>query len=225
MARILIVDDERDLRHVVAFNLEQEGHQTLEAEGGLEGLWLARRHRPDLVLLDLMLPDLPGLEVCRVLKAHETTRTIPLIMLTARGEAADRVLGLELGAEDYVIKPFSVRELLLRVGIALGRQPGAPPAASELTSGPVRVDGFSRRAWVHGRALALSEPELRLLARLVEHRGRAPPRVALTDAVWGAGADVEEQQLEGLIDRLREKLGAAGERIEAVEGGGYRFRA
>ncbi|HEY3448501.1 MAG TPA: response regulator [Myxococcales bacterium] len=149
MARILLVEDEADLRRVLVFNLLGAGHRPIEAEGGLEGLRLARQHRPELVLLDLLLPDLSGQEVCRALKAHAATEAIPVVMLTARGEVEDRVRGLELGAEDYVVKPFSVREVLLRVAAVLRRKAGADLAASsELRCGPVRIDASERRVYV-----------------------------------------------------------------------------
>src|SRR5688572_2049060 len=176
MGKILVIDDEADLLEVVDFNLTQAGHQVITATDGEAGIELARRHSPDLVLLDLMLPKLPGTEVCRALKRDPATRTVPVLILTARGEEIDRVVGFELGADDYVCKPFSVRELLLRVAAILKRvqQPvdGDPkdPRQQEIQFGTLLVDPEAHRAWVEGEEVELSALEFRLLTTLYERR-------------------------------------------------------
>ncbi len=227
MARILVVEDDPDLRSTLAYNLLRARHEPLEAEGGLVALQLARARSPDLVLLDLMLPDLPGLEVCRALRANAATQRVPVLMLTARGEERDRVLGLELGADDYVVKPFSVRELLLRIGNCLRRHPGgavARAAASE-GGGVARVDVAEGAVWVRERRVCLTPPEARLVACLLDGGRQPRRRVALADAAWGAGADVDEGQLEALMEGVAGKLAAAGARVEDLGSAGYRFSA
>ncbi|MDP2876799.1 MAG: response regulator transcription factor [Holophaga sp.] len=227
MARVLVIEDERDLQQVLAYNLRKEGYEVLQAVDGLEGLRTAKVHRPDMILLDLMLPDLPGTEVCKGLKADVTTRDIPVLMLTAKGEEIDRVLGFELGAEDYVVKPFSVRELLLRIQAILRRAHGAKPSNPEdaLIFGRLRIDTAAHRVWVDDLEVQLTSIEFRLLVMLYERRNRVQSRASLLEDVWGLQADTETRTVDTHVKRLREKLGAAEAYIETVRGVGYRFAA
>jgi two-component system phosphate regulon response regulator PhoB len=228
MAHILIIEDERDLQEVLEYNLRRAGHEIAVASGGREGIDLARRSVPDLVLLDLMLPDIPGTTVCTTLKSDPATSHVAVVMLTAKGEEIDRVLGFELGADDYLTKPFSVRELLLRIQAILRR--GVPrPVAEEagdraITFGLLCIDPGAHRAWVDGRELQLTSLEFRLLLVLYERRNRVQTRSALLDDVWGIEADITTRTVDTHVKRLREKLGRAAAYIETVRGVGYRFR-
>jgi two-component system phosphate regulon response regulator PhoB len=223
MARILVIEDERDLQQVLAYNFRQAGHEVLTASGGQEGLRIAREQRPDLVLLDLMLPDLPGTEVCRALKREPGTHDCAVVMVTAKGEEIDRVVGFELGADDYVVKPFSVRELLLRVQAILRRSWSDQPAAPTFEFGCMRIDRDAHRAWVHGKEVELTALEFKLLTTLHDRRNRVQTRGALLSDVWGIDADITTRTVDTHVKRLREKLGEAGEYIETVRGVGYRF--
>ena len=227
MVRVLVIEDERDLQQVLAYNLRKEGYEVLQAVDGLEGLRTAKIHHPDMILLDLLLPDLPGTEVCKGLKADPTTRDIPVLMLTAKGEEIDRVLGFELGAEDYVVKPFSVRELLLRIQAILRRTHGAKLSNPEdaLTFGRLRIDTAAHRVWVDDVEVQLTSIEFRLLVMLYERRNRVQTRASLLEDVWGLQADTETRTVDTHVKRLREKLGAAEAYIETVRGVGYRFAA
>jgi len=225
MARILVVEDEADIRQVLLYNLGQAGHEAIAASRGGEGLAAARDRRPDLVLLDLMLPDISGLEVCRQLKTDPALRTVPVIMVTARSEEIDRVVGLELGADDYIVKPFSVRELILRVQAVLRRALTAPVAGEgkELAFGKLRVDREAHRAWVDGEEITLTPLEMKLLWTLWERRGRVQSRGRLLDDVWEASPENNTRTVDTHVKRLREKLGVAGAYVETVRGVGYRF--
>jgi two-component system phosphate regulon response regulator PhoB len=226
MARILVVEDEADIRQVLVYNLGEAGHEVLAAERGAVALALLEEQQPDLVLLDLMLPDVSGLEICRKLKSDASLRAIPVIMLTARSDEIDRVVGFELGADDYVVKPFSVRELGLRIQAVLRRAQG--PAASgedgsELLFGRLRVDRKAHRAWVDGDEVALTPLEMKLLWTLWQRRGRVQTRATLLDDVWEASPENNTRTVDTHIKRLREKLGPAGCYVETVRGIGYRF--
>jgi two-component system phosphate regulon response regulator PhoB len=223
MARILVIEDERDLQQVLAYNLRQAGHDVTTASGGQEGLRLAREEPPDLVLLDLMLPDLPGTEVCRALKREAATQGAAVVMVTAKGEEIDRVVGFELGADDYVVKPFSVRELLLRVQAILRRSWSEQPIAPTFEFGCLRVDREAHRVWVHNKEVELTALEFKLLTTLHDRRNRVQTRGALLSDVWGIDADITTRTVDTHVKRLREKLGDAGEYIETVRGVGYRF--
>jgi two-component system, OmpR family, phosphate regulon response regulator PhoB len=225
MARILVIEDERDLQQVLAYNLRAGGHTVLDALSGDLGLKQAQTERPDLILLDLMLPDLSGLEVCKHLKAEPATRSIPVLMLTARGEEIDRVLGFELGAEDYVTKPFSVRELLLRIRAILRRSKGngSLEAAATIHFGQLRIDPEAYRVWAQEEEVQLTAMEFRLLLTLYERRNRVQTRAVLLEDVWGLQADTETRTVDTHVKRLREKLGTAEAYIETVRGVGYRF--
>jgi two-component system phosphate regulon response regulator PhoB len=224
MARILIIEDERDLQKVLDFNLREAGHEVLSALRGREGLQLAREGRPDLILLDLMLPDISGTEVCKALKRDPKTQGIAVMMLTAKGEEVDRIVGFELGADDYVVKPFSVRELLLRVDAILRRgkgehRAGGPP----IEFGRLRIDREAHRAWVDESELQLTAIEFKLLVTLYERRNRVQTRETLLDDVWGIEAAITTRTVDTHVKRLREKLGPAGRYVETVRGVGYRF--
>jgi two-component system phosphate regulon response regulator PhoB len=231
---ILIVDDERDLLSVLEFNLKQAGFETLLATSGAEALAQLRRRLPDLVLLDLMLPDLSGTEVCRAIKNDPRTRHVPVMMLTAKGEEVDKVVGFELGAEDYVTKPFSVRELVLRVKALLRRAaPGAgaasgavPAGAAERDPEPVgsiRVDLAAHRAYVAGEEVVLTPLEFRLLITFMSRVGRVQSREQLLEDVWEMSSEIETRTVDTHVKRLREKLGPARDLLETVRGIGYRL--
>jgi len=223
MARILVVEDEADLRQVLEFNLSAAGHEVQTVSTGEAALRKARERRPDLVLLDLMLPDISGLEVCRQFKTDEAIRNVPIVMLTARGDEIDRVVGFEIGADDYVAKPFSLRELTLRIGAVLRRKDTPPADADSTVFGRLRLDRQAHRAWVAGEELDLTALEFKLLSVLYERRDRVQSRTVLLDVVWGIRADVTTRTVDTHVKRLREKLGAARDYVETVRGVGYRF--
>jgi two-component system phosphate regulon response regulator PhoB len=220
--RVLVIEDERALTEVLVYNLEREGYETAVAHDGPEGLRKAQMLLPDLVLLDLMLPGLGGIEVCRELRSGERTRDIPIIILSAKAEETDQVVGFSLGADDYVTKPFSVKVLLQRIKALQRRQGGAEPVdVVEYLS--VRIDRVRHRAFVEGRELELTPTEFRLLECLVRQPGRAFTRHQLKDAAIGEGTFVLERTIDVHVKTLRRKLGAA-DLIETVRGVGYRFR-
>ena len=224
MARILIVEDERDLQTVLEYNFRRAGHDVLRALRGEDALRMARQHRPDLICLDIMLPDVPGTDVCRQLKSDPATRAIPVMMLTAKGEEVDRVVGFELGADDYVVKPFSVRELLLRIQAVLRRSAGEVDEHPLIEFGRLRVDRDAHRVWVDGTEVQLTALEFKLLLTLHGRRDRVQSRDVLLDVVWDVQADVTTRTVDTHVKRLREKLGVAGAYIETVRGVGYRLR-
>jgi two-component system phosphate regulon response regulator PhoB len=225
---VLIVDDERDLRELVDYNLRQAGYRTMHAASGAEALERARTHAPQLIVLDLNLPDTSGTEVCRQLKADPKTHSTAVLMLTARGTETDRIVGLELGADDYVVKPFSVRELVLRVDAIRRRtaKPGSPLSASRriLRRGPIELDVEAFIARVDGEEIPLTLLEFRLLAYLIEGEGRVRTRDDLLSNVWNTSPEAETRTIDTHVKRIRDKLGAAGEVIETVRGLGYRIR-
>ena len=223
MARILVIEDEPDLQKVLAFNLKQAGHQVTSALRGREGLDLARAERPDLVLLDLMLPDLPGTDICKALRRDPRAKDIAIVMLTAKGEEIDRVVGFELGADDYLVKPFSIRELLLRIDAVLRRTRSEPVLEPAIEFGCLRVDREAHRVWVEGQEIELTALEFKLLLSLHDHKNRARTRTALLDEVWGIQADITTRTVDTHVKRLREKLGPAGAYVETLRGVGYRF--
>ncbi len=223
MARVLFIEDEPDLRDILQYNLEREGHQVSLAATGQEGLRLARASMPDLVLLDVMLPDTSGIAVCASLKSDERTRAARVIMVTARGEESDRLVGFELGVDDYVVKPFSVKELMMRVAAVLRRSDDVPGANRLLEFGALRLDRAAHRAWVGGAEVALTSLEFKLLVLLYERRNRVQTRSALLSDVWGIEADITTRTVDTHVKRLREKLGRAGSYVETVRGVGYRF--
>jgi two-component system phosphate regulon response regulator PhoB len=224
MGRILVIEDERDLQEVLRYNLREAGHEVLSALTGQEGLKLAREQAPDLVLLDLMLPDLPGTQVCRTLRADPKLQQMAIVMVTAKGEEIDRVLGFELGADDYVVKPYSMRELLLRVQALLRRRAEPAPQGRTVEFGALRFDREAHRAWVTEREIELTALEFKLLALLYDRRNRVQTRESLLNDVWGIHAEVTTRTVDTSVKRLREKLGQAGAYVETVRGVGYRFR-
>jgi two-component system phosphate regulon response regulator PhoB len=223
---ILIVEDEPDLLEMLEFNFRQAGFDTRSSELGAGALELARQApQPGVILLDLMLPDVSGMEVCRQLRADPATRDIGIIMVTAKAEEIDRVVGFELGADDYVVKPFSVRELILRVRSLLRRRQPPPAVSDRLTIGPLRVDRAAHRAWVQEDEVALTALEFRLLNTLLQRRGHVQSRECLLEDVWGMDGSITTRTVDTHVKRLREKLGAAASLVETVRGVGYRFRA
>ncbi len=223
---ILVVDDEVDIVAALSYNLRRDGFVPRSAASGAEAMaLLGGGAHFDLVILDLVLPDISGCQLCRQLKTQPHTRTMPVIMLSARGEEIDRVVGLEMGADDYVVKPFSPRELLLRVRAVLkryGAEEGGPPAQA-LSAGLLRLDPIAYRVWVDGRDVRLTALEFRLLRCFVGRQGRVQTRHALLCDVWGIRAEVTTRTVDTHVKRLREKLGAAGRYIETLRGVGYRF--
>ena len=224
--RILVVDDEPDITALVAYHLAKAGYRVSTAANGTDALKTATEQRPDVVVLDLMLPGLSGLDVLQALRKQEDTRDVGVIMLTARREEADRIRGLALGADDYLTKPFSPNELTLRVA-AIIRRLAAPSTSggSQLVAGSIVVDRSAHRATVDGQALLLTATEYKLLLTLLERRGRVQTRPQLLETVWDAQPDIQTRTVDMHVQRLRTKLGEAGDQIETVRGFGYRFKS
>jgi two-component system phosphate regulon response regulator PhoB len=221
--RVLVIEDERGLTEVLSYNLQREGYETVVAHDGQEGLRKAQTLLPDLILLDLMLPVMSGLEVCRELKAGERTRDIPIVMLTAKAEETDQVVGFSLGADDYVTKPFSVKVLMQRIKALQRRRDGSNDPSAVVEHLGVRIDRLRHRAFVNDRELTLTPTEFRLLECLLRQPGRAFSRHQLMDAAIGEGQIVLERTIDVHIKTLRKKIGDA-DLIETVRGVGYRFR-
>lgn len=224
--RVLVVDDEPDIVALVAYHLAKSGYSVLTATSGPEGLALARREKPSLIVLDLMLPGLSGQEVMSQLRADQSTATIAVLMLTARREESDRIHGLTLGADDYLTKPFSPQELVLRVGAILRRVKAGTGESSEVQEiGPLKIDRTAHRVTVDGRDVELTPTEFKLLLLLAERKGRVQPRNMLLEIVWEAAPDIQTRTVDMHVQRLRAKLGGAGDMIETVRGFGYRLRS
>lgn len=224
--RILAVDDEPDLLELVEYNLREAGYTVSTAKDGASALAEVRRQRPDLILLDLMLPDISGTEVCKRLRRDPDTESIPIVMLTARGQEIDRVVGFELGADDYIVKPFSPRELVLRVGAVLRRAqaPQTTDPSQRIVLGKLSIDVARHRVAVEEEDVPLTALEFKLLLDLASRRGRVQSRDSLLDRVWGYSPGIETRTVDTHVKRLREKLGAASDYIETVRGVGYRIR-
>jgi two-component system, OmpR family, phosphate regulon response regulator PhoB len=222
---VLVVEDERDIADLVRYHAEKAGMRVVHAADGGTALRLARAELPDVVILDLMLPGLDGLEVCRQLRREAATRRLPIIMLTARGEEVDRVVGLELGADDYVVKPFSPRELIARIRAVLRRSDGPVPEPTGRATGELHVDEARHAVTVGGRPVELTAKEFGLLAALMRADGRVLGREQLLETVWGYGnaAEIESRTVDVHVRRLRAKLGAEARRIVTVKAVGYRF--
>lgn len=225
-AQILVVDDEPDILSVLVYHLSREGYRVTTAVNGQGALTAAAAERPDLIILDLMLPGMDGYEVLQRLRNADRTAAIPVILLTARREEEERVKGFEVGADDYITKPFSARELTLRVEALLRRSKAEPVSASRRISvGPVELDREAHRAFSEGAEVDLTPLEYRLLEVLLERRGRVQSRRQLLQAVWDTNAAIETRTVDMHVARLRMKLGGAADLIETVRGIGYRFRA
>jgi two-component system phosphate regulon response regulator PhoB len=224
-SRILVVDDEADITALVAYHLAKAGYRVSTASNGADALRAAREERPDVVVLDLMLPVMSGYEVLQELRRVEETRDVGVILLTSRQQEADRIKGLTLGADDYLTKPFSPAELVLRVGAVLRRLASPPVSAgSTLTADAIVIDRAAHRVTLDDQPLDLTATEYKLLLTLVERRGRVQSRPQLLEAVWDANPEIQTRTVDMHIQRLRAKLGAVGDLIETVRGFGYRFR-
>lgn len=223
--RVLIVEDEVDLAATMEYSLAREGYHVTVAHSGQAAMAAALAEPgPDVVILDLMLPDLPGTEVCRRLREHERTRELPILMCTAKDTEIDRVVGFEVGADDYVVKPFSVRELALRVRAMLRRSQRTELEAEILRFGRLKIDREAHRVWLDDVELTLTALEFRLLYTFLSRKGRVQSREALLSDVWGIDAEVTTRTVDTHVKRLREKLGEAGNYIETLRGVGYRMK-
>jgi two-component system phosphate regulon response regulator PhoB len=221
---ILIVEDEQDVVDLLSLNLRKAGGFLVStARDGAAGLIKARAEKPAFIILDLMLPKMPGLEVCKFLKSDPATRHIPIMMLTARAEEVDRIVGLEFGADDYVTKPFSPREVILRIRAILRRGNGQRDE-ERLTAGPITIDPARHEVSVGGKRVSLTSIEFRLLRTLMQRRGRVQARDRLLNEVWGYESMIDTRTVDTHVRRLREKLGKAGDTVETVRGFGYRLR-
>jgi two-component system, OmpR family, phosphate regulon response regulator PhoB len=224
MIKILIVEDDRDILERLRFNLVKAGYETILAESGEEALVLTQENHPDLILLDLLLPGLNGLEVCRRLKRNPSLHHIPIIMVTAKGEETDRIVGLELGADDFIVKPFSIREIILRMQKILDRREKQPlPSFLKADSLLLDLEAYSAR--LEGQVLNFTATEFRLLAHLMRQRGRVQTREILLDKVWGYAFEGYSRTIDTHIRRIRKKLKTYQDYIETVRGVGYRFKA
>ena len=222
-AKILVVDDEPEAIELLEFNLKQAGFDVISAEDGAEALKKARSALPSLIVLDLMLPEVDGLEVCKMLRRDQTTARIPIIMLTAKAAEMDRIVGLELGAEDYITKPFSPRELVLRVKKVLQRGPAGPPEPDALKLGDLLIDRPRHLVTWRGKHIELTATEFKLLVLLAQRRGRVQSRDQLLRDVWDYSGLVDTRTVDTHMRRLREKLGPAAKHLDTVRGVGYRF--
>lgn len=223
--RILVVEDEPDALELIEFNLEAAGFQVATAADGRSGLQKVRDGGISLVILDVMLPEMDGFEVCKALRAHPATAQVPIIMLTARAEEIDRVLGFELGADDYLTKPFSPRELVLRVrGLLRRLHPPDSAEAQVLTFGDLVIDPSRHEVKIQGNRLELTATEFRLLQLMARRRGRVQSRDSLLQEVWGYEKVIDTRTVDTHMRRLREKLGNCADWLETVRGTGYRFR-
>ena len=222
--RILVVEDEKDVREMIRLNLKAAGFDVVEAGNGAEALALAKNDPPKVIILDLMMPEMSGVEVCRALRRNPSTSRIPVLMLTAKSTEEDKVVGFEVGADDYVTKPFSPRELVLRVRAVARRQPDQGAAkAAPLKAGTIQLDRGSMIATIGAKKLPLTSTEFRLLELLLRRAGSIQSRDALLSEVWGYQANLDTRTVDTHIRRLRDKMGKAGALIETVRGSGYRL--
>ena len=222
--KILIVEDETDIRSTLEYNLHRDNFQTESVGNLLDAEKILSTTNISLILLDLMLPDGSGLDLCRKLKADQSTNSIPIIILTAKDDEVDKVVGFELGADDYVTKPFSVRELILRIKAILKRKVQKPEVTEvEREFGELRIDSDSHEVFVNGEEVSLTALEFRLLKQLVDRRGRVQTRDQLLSDVWGYSADITTRTVDTHIKRLREKLGPIGKYVQTIRGVGYKF--
>ena len=223
--KILIVDDEPDALEILGFKLKEAGYAPLFAKDGSRAIVAAREEQPALIVLDLMLPEVDGLEVCRVLRRDPETAAIPILMLTARASEVDRVVGLEIGADDYVTKPFSPRELVLRIGKLLTRTKVPDAALAHVRIGEIEIDVPRHAVTVAGLPVALTATEFKLLELLARRRGRVQTRDRLLQDVWGYDHPIDSRTVDTHMRRLREKIGDAADYLETIRGVGYRFKA
>ena len=221
--KIYIVEDEPDIRETLKYNFSNEGFKVFTAPNGEEALSNIKKVLPDVLILDLMLPGLSGLDVCKSIRADDDIRDISIIMLTAKGEEIDRVIGFELGADDYVTKPFSVRELILRVKVLLKKQRESLVENKLVTFGPIRMNLDAHELRVNDKEIVLTALEFKLLQHLVKRKGRVQTREQLLGDVWGYSAEVTTRTVDTHIKRLREKLGNTSDYIQTIRGVGYRF--
>jgi two-component system phosphate regulon response regulator PhoB len=221
---ILVIEDEKDIIDLLAYHLKQAGFSVSMAQDGPSGLEKAKKERPSLVILDLMLPGMDGKDVCRALKSNPLTQSIPVLMLTAKSEEMDRVIGFELGADDYVTKPFSPRELVLRVKAVLRRKEATPEVQKVIQIEDFLLDIDRHQVSIKEKPIHLTSTEFKLLVELVSNRGRVQTRERLLDKVWGYTYEGYARTVDTHIRRLREKLGKTGDLIETLRGVGYRFR-
>jgi len=221
--KILIIEDESDVADLLSLNLRKAGFRVSTAADGASGLQKARDDRPDFIILDLMLPKMSGLEVCKILKSDTATNHIPILMLTARAEEIDRIVGLEFGADDYVTKPFSPREVVLRIKAILRRAEGGAED-ERLSAGSIVIDPARHEVSVHGKRVNLTSLEFKLLRTLMQRRGRVQARDRLLNDVWGYESVIDTRTVDTHVRRLRKKLGKAADAIESVRGFGYRLR-
>lgn len=223
--KIVVVEDDPDILQLLTYTLQSAGYKIIGSQDGYEALSAVRTHHPDLVVLDLMLPSLDGFEVCKELKRNSDTKSIPIIILTAKGEEIDRIIGLELGAEDYVVKPFSPREFLLRVRAILRRS--APESATESSFWQhegFRVDLEAHKVTIDGEDIPLTATEFKLLAELIRNKGKVQTRDQLLDKVWGYQFEGYARTVDTHVRRLRQKVAPYSEWVETVRGVGYRFK-
>lgn len=224
MAKILIIEDEKDIVQALEYNLKKEGYEVSKAYDGIQGLKLVRESSPDLILLDLMLPGISGLELCRTIKKEKATESIPIIMVTAKGAETDKVVGLEVGADDYITKPFSMRELIARVKAVLKRYGiKEKPAAKGIKFPDLSIDVDKHEVKAGNKLVDLTAKEFALLHFLAENRERVFSRDRLLDQVWGITAEIETRTVDVHVRRLREKLGKAGKHIKTLRGTGYKY--
>ncbi|MDP3073310.1 MAG: winged helix-turn-helix domain-containing protein [Opitutaceae bacterium] len=223
--KILVVDDEPDALEILGFKLKEAGYLPLFAKDGARAITLARDERPALIVLDLMLPEVDGLEVCKILRRDPGTAAIPILMLTAKASEMDRVIGLELGADDYVTKPFSPRELVLRIKKLLARAQAADEPIAVLRIGELEIDGPRHAVKIGGAEVSLTATEFKLLELLARRRGRVQTRDRLLQDVWGYDNPIDSRTVDTHMRRLREKIGPVAEHLETIRGVGYRFKA
>ena len=220
---IFIVEDDEDILGMIAYNLQKEGYRVSSLTSGQDAAASVRQALPDLVVLDIMLPNTDGLDILRALRAEPMTGDVPVIMLTAKSREADRVVGLELGADDYMVKPFSPRELLARIKAVL-RRTGQPQAGDVIRAGEMAIDRRKQKVTVSGREVALTSTEFRILELLAQHPGEVFSRERILDMVFGYSTDAYERTVDTHVKTLRKKLGPARELVETVRGSGYRMR-
>jgi two-component system phosphate regulon response regulator PhoB len=221
--KVMIIEDERDVLDLLVLHLRKAGFTISTAADGAAGLQKARSEKPAFIILDLMLPKMPGLEICKILKSDPATRRIPIMMLTAKAEEIDRIVGLEFGADDYVTKPFSPREVVLRIR-AIMRRADAKEVEEHLAVGPIAIDAERHEVSVNGKRVNLTSLEFKLLRTLMERRGRVQARDRLLNDVWGYESVIDTRTVDTHVRRLRKKLGKAADVIESVRGFGYRLR-